>query len=313
MSAGNGLFLPQRQFIQFASHPLLRSEEWLEKRAAGSWLNAALECDGRLLWNHSSSLRGTGCWQERAHVLYRALIASSVLSQSTGATTSYCMHTTRKPRAPENAWALPQCATLHPRWALTLGWGPWAVMRRPYNFPSKHQATSLPTNRPSHPSIVKRQHRAQSAEAGHQWPFVCAVLSRNKRHASNPLSSRLHLNVRFPGWNSCPSIDSSWRNEVEINHVAILSSFPTAFQVSPGISFPCEKKKKKRAEAELEEFLISSCFPNLKPGQSYRRPQKPICIHGTCTETTANMHAASLTLSGGISVPASLQSPFTHS
>lgn len=246
MSAGNGLFLPQRQFIQFASHPLLRSEEWLEKRAAGSWLNAALECDGRLLWNHSSSLRGAGCWQERAHVLYRALIASSVLSQSTGATTSYCMHTTRKPRAPENAWALPQCATLHPRWALTLGWGPWAVMRRPYNFPSKHQATSLPTNRPSHLSIVKRQHRAQSAEAGHQRPFVCAVLSRNKRHASNPLSSRLHLNVRFPGWNSCPSIDSSWRNEVEINHVAILSSFPTAFQVSPGISFPCEKKKKKK-------------------------------------------------------------------
>lgn len=164
---------------------------------------------------------------------------------------------------------------------------------------------------PHSPSTIKRQHRAQSAEAGHQCPFVCAMLSSNKRHASNPLSFRLHLNVWFPGWNSCPSIDSSWRNEVEIYHVAILSSFPTAFQVSPGISFPREKK---RAEAELEEFLIPSCFPDLlKPGQSYRRPPKPICTHGTCTETTANMHAASLTLPGGISVPTSLQSSFTCS
>lgn len=123
---------------------------------------------------------------------------------------------------------------------------------------------------PHSPSTIKRQHRAQSAEAGHQCPFVCAMLSSNKRHASNPLSFRLHLNVWFPGWNSCPSIDSSWRNEVEIYHVAILSSFPTAFQVSPGISFPREKK---RAEAELEEFLIPSCFPDLV--KATEGPQSP--------------------------------------
>lgn len=49
MVAGNGLLLPQRQFILFASYPLLRSEERLGKRAAGSWLNIALECNGRLL------------------------------------------------------------------------------------------------------------------------------------------------------------------------------------------------------------------------------------------------------------------------
>lgn len=64
MVAGNGLLLPQRQFIQFASCPLLRSEECLGKRAAGSWLNVTLECNGRLLLNHIFSLRGTGCRQE---------------------------------------------------------------------------------------------------------------------------------------------------------------------------------------------------------------------------------------------------------
>lgn len=218
------------------------------------------------------------------------------------------MRTTRKPRAPENASLC--CVT------------PWVSSFLGLRDPEQSwdNLTVSPENirlqvylgtGPHSPSTIKRQHRAQSAEGGHQCPFVCAMLSSNKRHASNPLSFCLHLNVWFPGWNSCPSIDSSWRNEVEIYHVAILSSFPTAFQVSPGISSPREKK---RAEAELEEFLISSCFPDLlKPGQSYRRPPKPICTYGTCTETTANMHAASLTLPGGISVPTSLQSPFTCS
>lgn len=64
MVAGNGLLLPQRQFIQFASYPLLRSEECLGKRAAGSWLHIVLECNGRLLLNHIFSLRRTGCRQE---------------------------------------------------------------------------------------------------------------------------------------------------------------------------------------------------------------------------------------------------------
>jgi len=64
MVAGNGLSLPQRQFIQFASYPPLRSEERLGKRAAGSWPNTALEGNGRLLSNHSFSLRGTACRQE---------------------------------------------------------------------------------------------------------------------------------------------------------------------------------------------------------------------------------------------------------
>lgn len=64
MVAGNGLLLPQRQFIQFASYPPLRSEERLGKRAAGSCLSIALECNGRLLLNHIFSLRGRGCRQE---------------------------------------------------------------------------------------------------------------------------------------------------------------------------------------------------------------------------------------------------------
>lgn len=59
---------------------------------------------------------------------------------------------------------------------------------------------------------------------------------------------RLHLNAWFPGSNSCPSIDSSQRNEVEINHIAILNSFPPA-NVFPG--FP----KRKGVQAELEDFL----------------------------------------------------------
>lgn len=61
--AGNGLVLPQRHFIQFASYPLLRSEEWLGRGQLGVGWNA-LECNGRLLLNHIFSLQGRGCRQE---------------------------------------------------------------------------------------------------------------------------------------------------------------------------------------------------------------------------------------------------------
>lgn len=73
MVAGNGLLLPQRRFIQFASYPLPGSEERLGKRAAGSWLNTALECNGRLLLNHIFSLRGTGCQQETGSCAVRRI------------------------------------------------------------------------------------------------------------------------------------------------------------------------------------------------------------------------------------------------
>lgn len=64
--AGNGLFVPQ--FMLGASHPLLRSEQGLGRRAAGSWLSFALEWDGRAAFkSHCPSC----CRQEAAHVLHR--------------------------------------------------------------------------------------------------------------------------------------------------------------------------------------------------------------------------------------------------
>lgn len=75
MVAGNGLFVPQRQFIPGASHPLLRSEECLGKRAAGSWLSFALECNGRAAFKPH---RPSCCQQETAHVLHRGLTARNI-------------------------------------------------------------------------------------------------------------------------------------------------------------------------------------------------------------------------------------------
>lgn len=156
MVAGNGLLLPQRQFIQFASYPLLRSEERLGKRAAGSWLNVALECNGRLLFNHIFSLRGTGCRQETGSCAVQRINSMGYAPTKHWATTSYCTRTPRKFRASENTWALPRCRRLiyHGRALLSV----WGILTRNKTTPKSpqrndrwlntHHAKGLPRNGP---------------------------------------------------------------------------------------------------------------------------------------------------------------------
>lgn len=113
MVAGNGLFVPQRQFIPGASHPLLRSEECLGKRAAGIWLSFALECDRRAAFKpHSPS----SCQQETARAALRINSEEyrNTLPQNTGDPTNYCMWAPRKSRESENTGALPCCPRITP-------------------------------------------------------------------------------------------------------------------------------------------------------------------------------------------------------
>lgn len=115
----------------------------------------------------------------------------------------------------------------------------------------------------------------------------------------------LHLNVWFPGCHSCLSIDSSWRNEVEINHIAILNSFPPA-NMFPGLPRPISIffiKKRKVFRQSLKIFLhffMLSRPTGLAKATGCGRSRKSRYIHCTCTNKLQTC-AVNLTLWRSIS------------
>lgn len=206
-----------------------------------------------------------------------------MLPQSTGATTSCCMWTLRKFRASENAWAFPCHPGIAPCSHVCLR-NPKQKQDKPTTSPEKwkmtkctscyrftwEQAFTVPLPLRESPGPTQ----AQLAEAGHQFPFACAILSRKKPKGMQAISFllRLHLNAWFPGCSSCPSIDCSWRNEVEINHIPILNSFPPA-KVFPG--FPRHTSSflppNKDAQVELDDFL--RVFMLSRPAEAWSKLQ----------------------------------------
>lgn len=273
--AGNGLFLPQRQFIQFASHPLLRSEEWLGKRAAGSWLNAALECDGRLLWNHSSSLRGAGCWQEAGSCAVQSINSKAVCSHKAlelpQATACVRPGNPELQKMPE-LFLIVLCYTLGELfpWAK----GPWAELRQPYNFPRKHQATSLPGNRPS--QSFHHQETAQGPVSRSWAPMsicMCYVEQQQKACKQSPFFSpafeclvpRLKLLSKY--WFQL----KKWSGNLSCCHFKQLSySFP---------GFPRHLFSTWKKKSWGRAWRISNSFMLSRPAEAWSKLQKAPKAH----------------------------------
>lgn len=73
-----------------------------------------------------------------------------------------------------------------------------------YRFTWKQDSTV-----PLHLEKAQGTLRAQLADAGHQFPLVCVILSRNEPKVCKQPPLSLHLSAWVLGCYSCPSIDSS--------------------------------------------------------------------------------------------------------
>lgn len=279
MVAGNGLVLPQRQFIQFASYPLLRSEEWLGRGQLGAGWNA-LECNGRLLLNHIFSLQGTGCRQETG-----SCAVQRINSKEYASTKHWSYHKLLHKYTQEipsfikclKSSSLPciipwMCSHFCPR----------APGQKQDNFPTemKHDYVHIMLQVYLGMSLNSRPTLKEST--GPSWhqlgmDFHLYVLfwaeTSQKVCKQSPFFSVCIWMLGSQGTAVVQILTLAEEMKWKLINIAILNNFPPV-NIFPG--FPrsissFSSKQKKVFRQSLKIFYTASCFPDLlKPGQSYR-------------------------------------------